>query len=144
MIGCALALGALGFFIAHRARRRCYGGGWRRYGYHGGWHDHMSRFGGGYRGDGWLRFVSHELQTTPAQERVIHREVGQLFERAREARHGATAGRADLARAVGNPEFDDTAAQAAVEPARKAVDDLGTAAVESLRKIHEVLDDEQR
>ena len=143
MIGCALALGAIGFLIARRARRRCGswgGGGWG--GYHRGWHQHMSYMGG--RGDGWLRFVSHELDTTPAQERVIQREVGQLVERARDTRRNVTSGRADIARAVGSPVFDESAAQAGFAPVKQATDELGTAAVESLRKIHEVLDDEQR
>jgi len=147
MIGLAIGLGALGFLIAHKARRHAYahghghggcGGRW----HHRGWYDHMGRFGG--RGDGWLRVVSHHLDTTPAQERVIQREVGTLFESARDARRSAFAGRPDLARAVGSPVFDADAATAAFAGAGKAAADLQAQAIEAMRRIHEVLDDEQR
>lgn len=146
MIGLAIGLGALGFFIAHRARRRAWA-----YGYGGGcggrdWHHHGWGGHGGYgrgRGD-WLRFVSHHLDTTPAQERVIQREVGTLLETARDARRGAFDGREHLARAIGGTAFDADAATAAFGGLTTAAAALQTQAIESLRKIHEVLDDEQR
>jgi Spy/CpxP family protein refolding chaperone len=147
MIGLAIGLGALGFFIAHRARRRAwahgYGGGYGGGGCgrgHGGW-------GPGHYGRGrhdWLRFVSHHLDTTPAQERVIQREVRTLLETARDARRSAMSGRADLARAVGGPVFDTDAANAGFAGVTAAASTVQTQAIESLRKIHEVLDDEQR
>jgi Spy/CpxP family protein refolding chaperone len=149
MIGLAIGLGALGFFIAHRARRRAWahgygGGGCGR----GGWHGHHGGWGGGGmygrgRGD-WLRFVSHRLDTTPAQERVIQREVGTLLETARDARRGAFDGREHLARAIGSATFDADAATAAFGGVTNAAAALQTQAIEALRKIHEVLDDQQR
>jgi Spy/CpxP family protein refolding chaperone len=149
MIGLALGLGVLGFFIAHRARRHAlaHGGGCGRWGgwnhhHHGGWYGYGG-YGGG-RGDGWLRFVSARLDTTPAQERVIQREVTGLVETARDARRNAFSGKADLARAIGSPVFDADAATAGFAGVTKAVDDLRARAVEALRNIHAVLDDEQR
>jgi Spy/CpxP family protein refolding chaperone len=151
MIGLALGLGALGFFIAHKARRHgfayargCHGGHHRGWGGPGGpgWGRHGG-YGGG-PGDGVLRFISSRLDTTPSQERVIQRELGALVERARDARRGAFDGKADLARAMGSPVFDDSAATAGLAGVGKAADELSTQAIESLRKIHEVLDDEQR
>jgi Spy/CpxP family protein refolding chaperone len=143
MIGLALGLGAIGFFIAHRARRRAFAGGCGRHGHHG-WH------GGGWHGrwhgrdGGWLGFLSGRLDTTPAQERVIQREVRGVVERARDARRGAFDGKAELARAIGGTTFDATAAQAGFAGLSNATKELETAAIEALRKIHEVLDDEQR
>jgi hypothetical protein len=145
MIGLALGLGAIGFFIAHRARRYALAGGCgkgRHHGWHGGWHGGHHRWGG--HRDGWLGIVSSRLDTTPAQERVIQREVRGLVERARDARRGAFDGKADLARAVGGTTFDPTAAQAAFAGLTSATKELEAAAIEALRKIHEVLDDEQR
>jgi Spy/CpxP family protein refolding chaperone len=144
MIGLAIGLGAIGFIIAHRARRRAwahghgygYGGGCGR----GGWGHHG--WGGGRRD--WLRFISHRLDTTPAQERVIQREVGAVLETARDARRGVFSGRGDLARAVGGPVFDADAANASFTGVTSAVNAVQTQAIDSLRKIHEVLDDEQR
>ena len=144
MIGLAIGLGALGFFIAHRARRRAWaygygGGGCGRHGGGGPWGHH------GYGGRGhWMRYVSHRLDTTPAQERVIQREVGALLETARDARRGAFSGRGDLARAIGGPVFDADAANAGFAGVTSAANAVQTQAIDSLRKIHEVLDDEQR
>jgi hypothetical protein len=120
-------------------------GGWR--GRRGGWHRGYRGHGydDDYRGrDWWLGFVSRELDTTPAQERVIQREVHTVLEKAHEARSGLRDGRADLARAVSGPAFDDGAAAAAFAPAEHAVGDVRGAAIDALRRIHEVLDDEQR
>jgi Spy/CpxP family protein refolding chaperone len=142
MLGLAIGLGVLGFFVAHRARRHGHGGcgrgGWHR-GWPGAWAGH-----GHGAGEGWLRLVSARLDTTPAQERVIQRELGTLVERARDARRGAFGGKADLARAVRTSEFDASAAAAAFDAVTAATGDLRSAVIDSLRKIHEVLDDEQR
>ena len=75
---------------------------------------------------------------------MIQREIGALLERARDARRGAFDGKADLARALGSPVFDADAATAGFAGVGRAVAELQTQAIESLRKIHEVLDDEQR
>src|SRR5688572_33454103 len=113
MIALAVGLGVLGFFALRRARRRCYGGGYRGYGWHGPWasgedgHDddhHRMRGGppwrhrGGGRGGRWvLHRALSRIDATPAQERVIVGEIDKLKERVRDARGGLRDGRADLA-----------------------------------------------
>jgi hypothetical protein len=151
MLGLAIGLGAVGFLIWRRRRRGggCGGPGFRR-GWRGrhnrdGYHDYGYWYGGGGGGrDWWLGHVSRELDTTPAQERVIQREVHAVIDKARDARRGLRDGRGDLSRAVSGPEFDDGAAAAAFVPAEHAIGEVRGAAIDALRKIHEILDDEQR
>src|SRR5688572_19882559 len=145
MIGLAIGLGVLGFFIAHRARRHAYaharGWGW---GMHPGGRHHPHGPWGVAHHAGWMHYISRRLDTTPAQERVIQREISGVIETARDARRSALAGRPELARAIGSPVFDADAAAAGFASVTTAVGGLQTRAIEALRNIHEVLDDQQR
>ena len=167
MIALALGLGVLGFCALRRARRRCYGGGYRSYGWHGPWgggdyrghyddhdHDHPDdvgdfgpRFRGGWRGRG-RRWMLHRalsrIDATPAQERAIVAEIEKLQERMRGARGGLKDGRSDLAAAIRNPVLDDAALGAVLGRVDGATGEARAAAVDALRNIHAVLDDKQR
>lgn len=127
-------------------RRHGYGG-FHRYGYGygyggpcGGWHG-----GPGWgRGRGFLYSILARLDATPSQEKEILSALDQLKDAARELRGTGRDTRADVARAVSGPAFDD----GALENASSRVDEAGrrmrTALQSALARIHGVLDDRQR
>ena len=158
MIALALGLGVLGFCALRRARRRCHGGGYRGYGWHGPWaggdchrgHDHggddyyddRPRHGRGRR---WmLHRALSRIDATPAQERVIVGEIDKLKERMRAARGGLHDVRTDLSAAVRGPMLDDAALGAVLGRVDGATGEARAAAIDALRNIHAVLDEKQR
>jgi hypothetical protein len=165
MIGLAVGLGVLGIFALRRARRRCYGGGYRGYGWHGPWassegcgdgdcdehghHGHHMRHGWrGRRGRWGRRWMLHRafdrIDATPAQERVIVGEIEKLQEKLRDARGGLKDGRADLAAALRGPTLDDAALGAVLGRVDGATGEARAAVLDAVRNIHGVLDDKQR
>jgi hypothetical protein len=172
MIALAVGLGVLGIFALRRARRRCYGGGYRGYGWHGPWasgegghddyddDDHHGHGGGppwAGRGRGWRgrrrgggrrRWMLHRalsrIDATPAQERVIVGEIDRLQESVRAARGGLKDTRVDLAAALRGAALDDAALGAVLGRVDGATGDVRGAAIDAFRNIHAVLDEKQR
>jgi hypothetical protein len=167
MIALALGLGVLGFFALRRARRRCYGGGYHAYGWHGPWagvededeHDHerhghgrhgYGRHRGGppWRGGRGRRWVLHRalsrIDATPAQERVIVGELDRLQERVHGVRSGLKETRTDLAAALRGTVLDEAALGAVLGRLDGATAEVRAAAIDAMRNVHAVLDDKQR
>lgn len=143
MICLALGLGVLGFLAARKARRCCrgpFGHGW----HHHGWHHHHHH--GWHRGHGrrGLYMALSHLDASPAQERAIIAEIDKLRERVYTAKAGLEDGHADLAAAVRGPALDDAALGAVLGRVDAATAEMRSAALEALRNIHAVLDDNQR
>jgi uncharacterized membrane protein len=173
MIALAVGLGVLGIFALRRARRRCYGGGYRAYGWYGPWasadgcgdgdcEEHGEHGEHGY-GPPWMRGRHHRhgrrgrwgrrwmmnraldrIDATPAQERVIVGEIERLQERLRDTRSGLKDARVDLAAALRGPVLDDAALGAVLGRVDGATGEARGAVLEALRNIHAVLDDKQR
>ena len=171
MIALAVGLGVLGILAMRRARRRCYGGGYRGYGWHGPWsgehgedgddddHGHHGHHGGppwmrhgrhgrgrrGRRGGRWMLYRAlSRIDATPAQERAIVAELDKLRERVRGARGGLSDARVDLAAAMRGPSLDDAALGAVLGRVDGMTGEARAAALEAVRNIHAVLDDKQR
>lgn len=119
-------------FIIHKRRR------WRRWHGHRHHHHHHRR----WRGGPW--YVMSVLDTSPAQEKVIREELGQLRERGRVAKDEAFAARADLAEALRADTFDRGRFDAAASRVRAAFGGLETAFADALARVHDTLDARQR
>jgi hypothetical protein len=135
-----IVLGAatLGFLAMKRRR-------WRRY------HADAMACGhgchGGRRRHGWrrgLHYVLARLGTTPGQEKVIREELNRLRELGWSSRGEAFAARGDLADALRGETLDPTRFDALVGRLDGAYASLRTAAIDSLRRVHETLDARQR
>ena len=137
-------------------QRGCGGGGgggwggppWARGG--GDHHEGGPGFGGGGRG-GWggpqrffLRMLFERLETTPGQERVIMTAADEMREAIAGAKGSIKESRVDVAKAVRSEGFDAEHLGAVFHKHDEAVDNVRKAAVSSLAKVHEALDDKQR
>ena len=157
MIGLAIGAAALlGFAAIRRAHWRHHCG----HGYHGHWHHHGHGHGHGpgwgveyeegWRGGGggWrprrMWWLLRRLDLSPAQEKVIRREVEQLVEKARTFRDEARSARGDVARAVGGDTFEQGALDAMFARHDQALAELRAAATSALLRIHDALDERQR
>jgi Spy/CpxP family protein refolding chaperone len=125
-------------------------GGYGDGGEHGGW-GHRRRgsgrfggFGGGPGGSLWLRAIFARLDTTPGQEREIRAAIEELQQTAREAKGGLAGAREDLARAIGGEELDEVAVSEASGRADATAAVVKDAFTTALRKVHAVLDSNQR
>jgi hypothetical protein len=172
MIGCVLAtVGVIGLLKAvHRHRHGC-GGGWGRrflHHHHGGFghHHHRGGFGGygdddlgpdgpgaafaDYGGRGgfgrrfFMRGVFDQLETTPAQEKVIFAAAAEFRGEASKFRGELRKSRADVAAAFRKASFDEVLLgelyarqDTAIEGLRKAFVGLGA-------RVHDALDEKQR
>src|SRR5262245_27481747 len=161
MIGLAIGAAALiGFAAIRRAHWRHHCG----YGYHGRWHHHHHGHGWGYGpgdeyghgeegwrgggGGGWrprrMWWLLRRLDLSPAQEKVVRREVEQLVEKARSFRDEARTARGDVARAVGGDTFAQGALDAMFARHDQALAELRVAGTSALLRIHDALDERQR
>ncbi|HLL22543.1 MAG TPA: Spy/CpxP family protein refolding chaperone [Kofleriaceae bacterium] len=103
------------------------------------------RGGGRWRGNRWfLHAALSRIDATPAQERAIVGELDKLKERASTVRRSLREVHTDLAAAVRGPLLDDAALGAVLGRVDGATNEVRAAAIDTLRKIHAVLDDEQR
>lgn len=127
--------------------------GGRRYGGHCGrggrrWRDeevHEGRSGRwGFGRRAVMRWLFERLDTTPGQERVIRDAVDGFVDQAIGARREVESSRADVARAMRGEAFDAESMGEAFGKHDNSMSDLRKAAMESLAKVHEVLDDRQR
>ena len=129
----------------------CGGGGWgrRRWGRggpgawgEGGW-DHDDE--GGFGGPGvFLRGIFRRLETTPGQEKVIAEAFDELRTAGRKARGEAKASRADLAKAMRSPTVDEVLFGEMFARHDTTLEELRKAAIGSLAKVHDALDEKQR
>jgi hypothetical protein len=130
----------------------CGGGGWgrRRWGRWGGpgaWGDGgWDRDDeGGYGGPAvFLRGIFRRLETTPGQEKVIAQAIDELRAAGRKARGEAQASRADLAKAMRAPAVDEVLFGEMFARHDAALEDLRKAAIGSIAKVHDALDERQR
>lgn len=127
------------------------------FGRHGGcrngWHDdghapwrgaRWRRGGGGPGSSFWLRGLFAQLDTTPGQEREIRAAIEQLSSSTREAKDGLKGVREDLARAVRGESFDEIAVGEASVRANVATAAVKDAFEVALKRVHAVLDANQR
>lgn len=143
MICIAIGLGVLGFIAARKARRCARGechGGWHHH-HHHGWRGHHGRYG---RRRVFLHGALAHIDATPAQERAIVGELDKLHDRLDAARVTLKEGRGDLAGAIRGDTLDDAALGAVLARVDGATAEVRTAALEALRNIHALLDDNQR
>jgi len=141
MICFAAAIGLLGIAAMRRAHRCSHG----RHG--DGWYGPFGHAEHGWRGRGsrWmLHALFRRIDASPAQERAILAEVDKLRDRVRAAKAGVRDARADLAAALRGPVLDDAALGAALGRADAALGEVRSAAIDALRGVHGMLDDQQR
>ena len=122
-----------------------YGHGYRGWGGH---HEDHHRHGWG--GGGWggpsaiLRGLFYRLDTTPGQEKVIVAAIDEMRAATREARGELKATRADLAKAMRAPGFDEVLLGEMFARHDTALETMRKAAVGAIAKVHDALDDKQR
>lgn len=110
-----------------------------------GHRSHHHRRGRFRRGRGrWLRGLFERLDTTPGQEKVIREAVGDVMDEAKSARRAFPSMRSNLGAAFAADSLDEAAIEDAMAPGDEGLARLRVAMNEALRRIHEVLDDEQR
>lgn len=119
-----------------------FGGGCGHRSHHSHHHRHGQR-GGRWRGK-WLRGLFERLDTTPGQEKVIREAIGDVMDEAKSARRAFPDMRSNLGAAFASDSLDEAAVESAMAPADEGLARLRVATSEALRRIHEVLDDEQR
>jgi len=144
LLGTACLVGLIWVLRGGRRGEHCSGSRFERdyYDAHDfGRRDHRRR---GFGRGTFLRWIFERLDTTPGQERVIRSVVDDFVDHAKSARRDVEATRSDVARAVGADSFDAEAMGEAFAKHDGALDDVRKALVESLAKIHEVLDERQR
>lgn len=92
----------------------------------------------------WLRRVFTRLDTTPGQEREIRGALEDLQKTARGAKESLKGSREGLARAIRGDVFDDLAIGEAREKADAVAFQVKEAFEAALRRVHAVLDANQR
>lgn len=124
----------------------CGGGGWGHRGHHdgergGGWGER-----GGWRDGGafWLRALFERLDTSPGQEKVIREAIDELRRNASELRDEGKHTRADVAKAVKSPSFDETVMGELFARHDTHLEKMRKEVVGAIAKVHAVLDDKQR
>ena len=140
----AIGLGALGVMAWRRACRRYHGAGHGGCGHgrHGGRRRGWGRHGGGRR---WMIDLALErLDASPAQERAIIAELDQLEERLHGVGRQLRELHGPLAEAVRASELDEATLAGLERAAEQATTEGRTAVLETLRKVHALLDDKQR
>jgi hypothetical protein len=147
ILGAACAVG-----IAKMLRRRAWyrhfghGGYGPGYGSPGGFRGMRGMGGGGMRTPGrWaLRSVFERLETTPGQERVILAALDELRENRKAVRDEAKQTRVDLAHAVEGGLIEDSTLEEAYARHDRTLAQLRVGFTEALKKVVEVLDEDQR
>ncbi len=112
----------------------------RRHRYH--------RFGygrhGGFGPRGAVNAVLSRLDTGPGQEKVIQQAVDDFVAHARESGREVRGTRRDIAEAVRGDRVDEARLNEVFDRHDAALSGLRAAGVETMRKIHEALDERQR
>lgn len=130
---------------------------------HGAWHGHGCGHGfdggpergdfgggppwarGGFGGPGmWLRGLFERLGTSPEQEKVIHDALDELRQSGRKLKDELGGSRADVAKAVRSPSFDETTMGNVFARHDEVMDGMRKAVMGAIGKVHAVLDDRQR
>lgn len=130
--------------------RRWGGGGWGGYRDHGGWGGHHGDhhdqgWGGGFDGpQTLLRGLFRRLDTTPGQEKVIVAAIEEMRAAGREARGELKTSRADIAKAMRSPGFDEVVFGEMFARHDTALEALRKSGVGAMAKIHDALDEKQR
>lgn len=105
-------------------------------------HGHYGRHGGQPR---WmLRRLFYRLDTTPGQEKLIEETLEKFQARRSQIRSELRQTKADLAGAFRGEAFDDAKLRSAFERHDILLEELRTAALDSLKQVHEALRPEQR
>lgn len=113
-----------------------------RRGYYGRWYGHGRHRGYGSRGA--LNAVLARLDTAPGQEKVITQAVSDFVEQARAEGRGVRDTRRAVAEAFSGEQLDEARLNEVFGRHDAALDNVRRAAVDTLRKIHEALDERQR
>lgn len=119
----------------------------RHGGCHGGFHGRSCHHGGGARGFGSrsaLRFLFERLDTSPGQEKVILAAVEELWRMRSELKDELDKSRADVARVMRAPTFDEAALAAAHARQDVVLAKLRAVVTHALGEVHGVLDERQR
>jgi len=107
-------------------------------------HHHGGRWGGRFGRRFWLRPLLLKLDATPGQEKELGAAFDEFEKRAREAKALFESSRQAAARAMESEVFDDVAMGEAQVKAHEASTQIKDAFEVTLRRIHSVLDNEQR
>lgn len=100
--------------------------------------------GGGFSPGAMLRGLFQRLDTTPGQEKVILSAVEELRDAGKKLRGEGRASRADVAKAMRSPGFDEVLFGEMFARHDTSVEELRKAAVGAMAKIHDALDEKQR
>ncbi len=129
------------------------GGPYRGHGGFGG-HEHGERGWGSGWGGGWggdrggagfmLRAIFEQIDATPEQERVIVKAVDEVRDEARKQRDELGKTRADIAKAMRSPSFDEVLLGELFARHDTVMEAMRRTVTGALAKVHVVLDDKQR
>lgn len=128
----AVCLGGLAALLFHRNHH---------YGRHGFGRGYGGRF---HRGRHFLHAAFERLDTTPGQEKAIVAALDEFRDSARAARGKVLASRGEVAAALREDEFQADRVRAVLSRSSEELVGLGDQGSETLGKIHEALDPEQR
>lgn len=129
----AACLGGLAALLFHRNHHRYYGGGCG--------HGYGGRF---HRRRHFLNAAFERLDTTPGQEKAIVAALDELHDSARATRSKVMASRGEVAAALRDDRFQPERVRAVLARNQEELGSLGDAGTQTLGKIHEALDPEQR
>lgn len=108
-------------------------------------HGHHGWGGGRTARRRWhLRWAFRRLATTPAQEKVILEAADHLDAQREKLFDELRAAKSDLAEALKGASFDEARFRAAFERQQTVLTQLQDAVLESAKKVHEVLQPDQR
>ena len=130
----AACLGGLLAMLFHRKHHYHHGGGHCGPGYGGRFH----------RGRHFLHAAFERLDTTPGQEKAIVAALDELRDTARASRGKVLASRGEVAAALREEQFEAERVRAVLARNQEELVTLGDAGTQTLGKIHEALDSEQR
>lgn len=119
---------------------------WRE---HEGHHHHHHRGGGwGFRGGwgprAWISMLSQRLDLTPAQEKVVFQQFGEVRDALRKGRGELRESRRDLAKAFRATSFDAVLLGETFSRHDNSIEEVRKAVTGALARIHEALDERQR
>jgi uncharacterized membrane protein len=146
-----LRRGACGGGYGYGGGGGCGGGGWGRRGFRGGHHEGWgggggwSRWGGGFGGPGMiLRGILEHLDATQDQEKVIVAAFHEVRDEARKHREELHKSRADIAKAMRSPGFDEVLLGELFARHDQTLEAMRRTVTGALAKVHNALDEKQR
>lgn len=99
----------------------------------------------GFGGPGsFLRSILERLDATPAQERVIASAVQEVQGEASKSRGELRRSRADLAKAIRGPNFDEVLFGELFARHDEAIETMRKSVFGAMARVHEALDEQQR